>query len=218
VKTTDEERPELTGIPSDNGLHALIARCNSGDESAWEEFYAQYFGLVSAAVKKYSRNGSEEIEDTVQEIFTNLFRALKRYDPEKPLEAYILEIARRVRISRYRNASALKRGGADRWSESINAHDTRDEAGCLSVASPLENQESSLIRAQETHLLRKALRSLGEACRSLLSMRYYQGLSYKEIGDFLGTREATLRVQVQRCLSSLGRIYSRVAPQEEGNT
>jgi RNA polymerase sigma-70 factor, ECF subfamily len=199
-----------------NGLGALIRRCNCGDQSAWEELYAQYCGLVSSAVKKYVCAGSDEIDDLVQEIFARLFKALKQYDPEKPLEVYILEIARRVRISRYRNASALKRGGAERWSEPLDALGSRQEAGYISVASQNEDQESSLIRAQESHLLRRALQNLGDACRRLLTMRYYEELSYKEIEDSLGTREATLRVQVQRCLSSLGRIYSEGALQKEG--
>jgi RNA polymerase sigma factor (sigma-70 family) len=153
----------------------------------------------------------------VQEIFVHLFTALKRYDPEKPLEVYILEIARRVRISQYRTASAQKRGGTVPWAERVNALDAHEEAGYISVAAQADDQESSMIRAQESRLLKNALRSLGEACRKLLSMRYYQGLSYKEIGEFLGTREATLRVQVQRCVSALGRVYSRLTLQEEGN-
>jgi RNA polymerase sigma-70 factor, ECF subfamily len=206
----------MTDSRSGNGLGPLIARCNRGDQSAWEELYARYYGLISSAMKKYVYAGSDEIEDLVQEIFARLFDALKYYDPEKPFEVYILEIARRVRISRYRNASALKRGGADRWSEPLDALGSRQEAGYISVASQIEDQESSLIRAQETHLLRRALQGLGEVCRQLLSMRFYEGLSYKEIEDSLGTREATLRVQVQRCLTSLGRIYSRTALQEEG--
>ena len=35
------------------------------------------------------------------------------YEPSKSVEAYILEIARRVRISSYRKEAALKRGGGN---------------------------------------------------------------------------------------------------------
>ena len=84
--------------------------------------------------------------------FVNLFKALKQYDPGRPIETYILEIARRVRIGRYRKASAVKRAGnpvpVDFWGSD-------SERGFIAVASADENQEDSLIRAQEKGLLKK---------------------------------------------------------------
>ena len=154
----------------------------------------------------------------MQEIFIQLFDALRHYDPARSLEAYILEIVRRVRISRYRSMTAAKRGGADPEARRVDLHDGSDEAGYLSLAAAGTDQEAQLIRAQETHLLRKALDALSESCRKLLVLRYDQGLSYKEIAESLGLKEVTLRSQVQRCLSALGRIFTKTLPQEAGET
>jgi RNA polymerase sigma-70 factor (ECF subfamily) len=193
---------------------SLVARCNSGEKRAWEEFYARYSGMVSAAVRRMGRSEPDETEDTVQEVFLHLFKALEHYDPARSLEAYILEIARRVRISRYRHTAAAKRGGTNPRQIPIDAHDCHDTAQYVSVADSGQNQETQLIRAEQTRALRQALNLISETCRKLLALRYDQGLSYKEIGVILKEKEASLRVRVQRCLTSLGRSYAQLSPEE----
>ncbi|MBI4964953.1 MAG: sigma-70 family RNA polymerase sigma factor [Desulfomonile tiedjei] len=198
--------------PGDD-IRSLVARCNQGERQAWEEFYARYFGMVSAAVKRMSRSKPNETEDTVQDVFLHLFKALGKYDPSRSLEAYILEIARRVGITRYRHASAAKRGGTNPHHRQVDAHDSADRGQCVSVADDGQDQEALYIRAEETHLLRLALNLIGESCRELLGLRYDHGLSYKEIAMILNDKEASLRVRLQRCLASLGRNYSQLSSQ-----
>jgi RNA polymerase sigma-70 factor (ECF subfamily) len=205
---------ELSDPTGENYLRSLIVRCKQGDERAWDEFYARYFNMIAHAVKRYCRPGVDEVDDLIQEVFVNLFRSLKSYDVERPLEAYILEITRRVRISRFRQISALKRGGGNPGSVSVNVHDSAIESACLSVASSRYNQEEALAIAQERRVLRKAVLELSEDCRKLLSMRYEHDLSYIEMADRLGVREGTLRVRVRRCISKLAEIFSEVLPRE----
>jgi RNA polymerase sigma factor (sigma-70 family) len=195
-------------------IRTLVSRCNRGDKQAWEEFYAMYFNMVSAAVKRISRSEPDETEDTVQEVFIHLFKALKHYDPARSLEAYILEIARRVRISRYRYGAAAKRGGANPHPRNVNAHDSADGEQYVSIRSSNPNQEMQMIQAEEARMLRKALGLISEGCRELLRLRYDQGLSYQEVGEILRAKEGSLRVRVQRCLAALGRSYSRVSSGE----
>lgn len=205
----DQKRTETDYDPRE-----LINRCNRGDRQAWDEFYSRYFTMISRVARKYCSGGPAEAEEIVQEIFINLFKALRQFDPTKSVEAYILEIARRVTISRYRKSTALKRGGENSTHVPLNAHDSDREAGFISVRSTDDDQETSLIKAEREHLLRKALRGVSESCRKLLGLRYDRGLSYKEIASIMGVKEGALRVRVQRCLSTLGDVYSGLAPQE----
>ena len=195
-------------------IRSLVSRCNRGEKQAWEEFYAMYFNMVSAAVKRMSRSEPDETEDTVQEVFIHLFKALKHYDPARSLEAYILEIARRVRISRYRYGSAARRGGDNPHPRKVNAHDSADGEQYVSIRSSSPNQEMQMIQAEETRLLRQALGLISEGCRELLRLRYNQELSYKEVGEILNEKEGSLRVRVQRCLTALGRSYSQLSSGE----
>jgi RNA polymerase sigma-70 factor, ECF subfamily len=189
-----------------NGLQSLIERCNRGDKQAWEEFYTTYFGLVSSVARRYSSQ-AHDAEDIIQEVFLSLFGALKRYDPTRSIEAYILEIARRVRIGRYRKASAAKRAGNP---APLDVHGGDTEKEFIAMTSADEGQENLLIQAQEKERLRAALRAISQDCRELLELRYDRALSYKEIADILKTREVTLRSRLQRCLASLSKHYSKL--------
>jgi RNA polymerase sigma factor (sigma-70 family) len=195
----------------------LIDRCNRGDKQAWEEFYGRHVAMVSAAVRKHCAKDPSEAEDLCQEVFISLFKALRSYDPERSVQAYILEIVRRIGISRYRKDTAEKRGGRNPSPRPLKMLDEDDEGGYVAVTSPRDDQETSLIKAQESHLLRKALHALSENCRRLLGLRYDDGLSYSEISVLLGVKEATLRSQTQRCLSSLSTKYENLSPRAEGN-
>jgi RNA polymerase sigma-70 factor (ECF subfamily) len=199
---------------TDYDSQALIDRCNLGDRQAWEEFYSRYFAMISRVARKYCSAAPAEAEEIVQEIFLNLFKALRQFDPTKSVEAYILEIARRVTISRYRKSTAIKRGGKDSTHVPLSAHDNGREAGYISVRSADDDQETALIKAEREHMLRKALKGISESCRKLLGLRYDRGLSYREIATIMGVKEGALRVRVQRCLSNLNDVYSGLAPQE----
>jgi RNA polymerase sigma-70 factor, ECF subfamily len=190
---------------SEKDLDALVIRCNNGDKDAWEEFYVRFQPLVRYAVSKCLKSRSQDVDDVAQEVFIRLFSALRTFESGRSLEAYVLEIARRVAISDFRKTSAAKRGGG---SQEISMSNYEENPGSYAEHRDSDNQEKMLIRSEEESRLRNALRQLKENCRLLLSMRYELGLAYKEIAAKLGTNERALRVRVHRCLSTLGAIYS----------
>jgi len=184
---------------------ALVGRCNRGDEYAWEELYRRCLPLMHIAVKRFVPRTDNE--DIIQDVFIQIFKALKQYDPTRSLEAYIMEIARRVAIGYLRRASASKRGGL-KLAGLVNAQDEKRDQGFISLVGDMENQEKKLINAEEREHLRKAFKTLSDACKKLLELRYDAELSYQEISGILEIKEATLRVQAARCLSALARRYT----------
>lgn len=192
----------------------LVKRCNQGDGQAWEEFYGRYVGMISRVAKSYFKSSHEDADDLIQEVFVRLMNALKNFDATMSLEAYIIEIARRVRIERLRKAASLKRGGGHSRPLPISVHDCPEDQVRIVLASQTEDQEASLMKAQEAGILRQAILELSDGCRKVLALRYDEGLSYKEIAEKLALKEGTLRVRVQRCLSSLAGLYSKAAQQE----
>jgi RNA polymerase sigma-70 factor (ECF subfamily) len=212
--------PSMCRCPSVNShlknerSQELIARCNRGETEAWEELYARYYGKILCVVRRFARDGSDEAQDLVQEVFINLMKALKTFDDTRSPEAYILEIARRVGIGRFRKETAAKRGGDNPGHLLLDAHDGGQEEGRITIPSGAHDQETALRNAQERSLLRGALKRLSETCRELLELRYEKGLSYKEIAAQTNAKEGTLRVRVQRCLNALSTAYSE-SPQQE---
>jgi len=210
------ERALVSLREAPNELVSLVRRCNGGDEQAWEQFYGRYADLVSRVARRYSARAFRDPEDLVQEVFIHIFKALKNYDTSRPLDPFVLEITRNVCVSSLRRDAAEKRGGANPGRLSLNPHDSADEMGALVLPSDADNAETALMKAQEARQVRNALTRLSDACRRLLWLRYEWGLSYAEMSEASDVRQGTLRVQVLRCLSALGREYGRLVDREAG--
>lgn len=59
----------------------------------------------------------------------------------------------------------------------------------------------------ETKYLRKAMTELGEVCRKLLKMFYFEKMSLKNIGEKLGYAESVIKTKKYRCMLKLRENY-----------
>lgn len=183
---------------------ALVRRCLSGSEAAWNEFYNRYLGLVRSIVGRRHIASLRDDEDMVQSIFTSLIPALKNYDPAYSLSRFVCLVAERTCIQQYRLSGAAKR---DAETQPVDHHDG-GETGSRILQSTAPSPEQHLIQSDLRERLRVALRALGAACRELLKLRYFEELSYKEIAQRLGASENTLAVRAKRCLTELSAKFA----------
>ena len=62
----------------------LVAQVVQGDGAAFQILYDRYFGRVYAFVQRRLRNRAD-VEETVQEVFINVFSSIGSYRGEAPL-------------------------------------------------------------------------------------------------------------------------------------
>ena len=79
----------------------LIAGVLEGDEAAFEMLYERYFPRVYRFVQKRLNNRAD-VEDTVQDVFINVFNALGSFRGEAPFAAWILGVSRRTIAGRFK--------------------------------------------------------------------------------------------------------------------
>jgi RNA polymerase sigma-70 factor, ECF subfamily len=178
---------------------ALVRSCLNGSEAAWQEFYSRFIGLMRSVVKKRYILCKEDVEDVTQSAFVSLATALKNFDYEQSLPRFVCVVTERVAIDQYR-----KRRAARRNSEDETTHGTeggRDVA--LQIESGFDLPDEQMERAEMASRLGAALKELDTSCRELLTLRYLNDLSYKEISEMVGASENTLTVQTRRCLEKL---------------
>ncbi len=189
---------------SQDGL--LVRECLAGSEAAWQEFYSRFIGLMRSVVKKRYILCKEDVEDITQSAFVSLATALNNFDYEQSLPRFVCVITERVAIDEYRKRSAARRN-----SEAETSHETK---GARDIASQIECDrdlpDEQMERAEMASYLGAALKELDTSCRELLTLRYLNDLSYKEIAELVGASENTLTVQTRRCLEKL-RIKFREA-------
>lgn len=79
----------------------VIDRILSGDKAAFNELYDRYFGRVFSFVRRRIQNRADA-EETVQEVFINVFSSLDSYRREAPFGAWVLGVSRRTVASRFK--------------------------------------------------------------------------------------------------------------------
>ena len=79
----------------------LIARIRGGDEAAFQLVYERFFKRVYLFVDKRLRNPADT-EETVQEVFINVFNSLDSYRGEAPFAAWVFGLTRRTIAGRFK--------------------------------------------------------------------------------------------------------------------
>lgn len=191
---------ELSASTSYSAPVELIARCLDGEESAYATVYNLYAEMIYRLC--YSLLGhKEDAEEVLQDTFEYAFRKLERYDSGRAgFKTWLYQIA----ISRCRNKRRRK------WLPTLPFAKLRgEELEDRHAASP----DEALDLTEQQTFVWAAMRQLSSKQREVTVLRYYDGLTYSEIGDILSiptkTAESRMRLAHQRLkvlLSDDGRL------------
>lgn len=183
-----QEDAGLSG-PVEADTRELARRARDGDDRAFGELIRRYEGAVFGLALRITGSRAEA-EDAAQEAFLRAYRALPRFDPERPFGPWILKIAANRALSRA--------GRRKREAPLDEAAEVREEKGMETAQSEREDVER----------LRRAMADLAPADRMIISLKYDQGLKLAEIADILGVREGAAKVRLfrarERLMLSLG--------------
>lgn len=192
--------PENTELP-------LIDATNSTDEvlaRAAQDGNAASFGvLVGRFEPKLKRYGTKflresmDIEDMVQEIFIQAYRALKSYDPSQRFSPWIYRIAHNTFVNALRKKSRLPFFTID--FDSLVSHPHAEETA---------ERESE--QREMKAMVEKGLAEISESYREVLILYYQEELSYKEIADVLRVPVGTVGVRMRRAKAALAKVYSHM--------
>lgn len=160
----------------------LIARCLEQDEEAWRMLVGRYTSyLYSIAIRGFGI-GAEDAREVVQDSLLKLFEGLPGYRGEGEFRAWLRQIVRNCCV-----AHLQRRRATEPLDETL-----RDR-----------HQEETLERIERAFVLREAVRSLDEPCRQIISLFFFQGRHYNEIGTALAIPEGTVASRLARCLTKL---------------
>jgi len=192
--------PDPTVAPAPE-MDALIERCLSGDQTAWDVIVKQHWRKVfNLAYKFVGRH--DEAEDLTQDIFLKIFRALKTFDRRANFQTWLISISRNLCIDHYRSV----RKERETMARDVDASDL---APASKDRSPLGELEQ--VDLKET--IRVALAALPPALRQAVVLRDLQEFSYQEIADQLGLPEGTVKSRINRGRFELARQLRRIQAQ-----
>jgi RNA polymerase sigma-70 factor (ECF subfamily) len=176
----------------------LIARCLSGDQTAWDAIVRQNWRKVFNVAYKFVGK-HEEAEDLTQDIFLKIFKALATFDRRANFQTWIVSISRNLCIDHYRSVRKERMTIA-------REVDTNDLQPASTDRTPYAAAEHQDLRV----MLRQALQTLPETLRTAVVLRDLQELSYQEIADRLQLPEGTVKSRINRGRLELARQLKRL--------
>ncbi len=153
-------------------------RFAAGDERALEECQSRFGPMLLAYARRYV--GPNDAEDVVQRVMIEAWRGRSRYDPSRPLEAWLLAIVRRRAIDLLRTQKTAV-VGFDALRE-LSGEDGRQTAERFAWAFDV----------------RQALDELPEVQREALVLAYFGGLSQTEVATRVGAPLGTIKTRMAR--------------------
>ena len=91
--------PELVACPVADEI--LVERIRSGEQDAFGELYERYFTRIFHFVARRLRNRADT-EETVQEVFVNVFASIDSFRGEAPFGAWVFGLTRRTVAGRFK--------------------------------------------------------------------------------------------------------------------
>lgn len=178
-------QPATASQYADERSQALIARCLAGEEGAYAALYNEYAAMIYRLIYSTLQH-KEDAEEVLQDSFEYAFRRLDRYDANKSaFKTWLYQIA----VSRCRNKRRRKWLATFSLSQ-LSYHQVQDKS------TPAPDEVLSMNDRQRA--VWEALGQLSPKLRQTAVLRYYEGLSYAEIGAILNipakTAESRMRL------------------------
>jgi RNA polymerase sigma factor (sigma-70 family) len=160
----------------------LIDECKKGNQKAQFELYKLYYkSMYSVSFRIVNDEG--EAEDIMQESFLKAFRKIDTYKGEVSFGAWLKKIV----VNRSLDHLKKKRVKFEEvTSRTLQLMDDADDYGEVDVES-----------------IKKAIQSLPDGYRTVLSLYLIEGYDHDEISQILGISNAASRTQYSRAKSKL---------------
>jgi RNA polymerase sigma-70 factor, ECF subfamily len=173
----------------------LVISAQGGDRAAQKSIYKLYRERVHNLVF-YSLGDAVFAEDVAQAIFLKIFRALPEFRFESSLATWIYRIALNECMNQNRRTGA-QYVPLDAILGSGDEIDT-------TLLPDLEHE-----RSQRQEIIQQAVLELSPKLRTVVVLKYVEGLSYEEIAEVLDCSIGTVGSRLSRALSGL---ESRLRP------
>lgn len=166
----------------------LVARCLDGDEAAWESLVREYGSLVWTVARKAGLS-DEDAADVYQTVWRIAVEDLSRVRRAERVGAWLARTTHFQAMRLIRSYCTSRKALAK-----LPGRETDGEV-----------PDDMLARLEERQRVARAFAELGERCRELLRLLYYEQPrpAYRVIADELGMRVGSIGPTRARCLQRL---------------
>ncbi len=170
----------------------LLENFRRRETGAFTEIYDKYSSALYGITVKIVRSDTVA-QDVLQEAFVKIWQCADQYDPEKgTLFTWLLNITRRTAIDKIRSAGYRRITTVDSISETKPGDWFEQNQGL-----------------NPDHIGVKALvdRRLEEKYRQVIDLLYFQGMTQKEVQEYLGIPLGTVKSRTRIAMRKLRDLF-----------
>ena len=164
-------------------------RFKEGDLNAFQLIYDGFLSNLYAYGSKLAP-GFDLLDDCIQELFLEIYTHRKNLKNPENLEYYLLTALRRIIFHKIKRETRF-----------TNLEGNLTKAFLFELE--LDNYENEDFKEERIKVVKNALAELNTSQREILYLKFYNNLSYIEIGELLGVRPDSAKKQVYRIIEHL---------------
>ncbi|WP_434686547.1 sigma-70 family RNA polymerase sigma factor [Pseudanabaena minima] len=174
---------------------ALIHQIANGDQASLSLLYDRYSRVIYAIAYRILKS-SEESEEIVLDVFTQVWKIAKNYNPQKArVDTWLFMLTRSRALDRLRNQARLDKV--------VNASED-----ALTMHWQTDSPENDAMIQERSIYIKSCLDNLPAEQRLALELAYFSGLSHSEIaaktGISLGTVKTRIRLGLKKLREMIG--------------
>lgn len=157
--------------------------------------YERYEERLLRYIQRITKVSKEQAQDILQEAFIKIWQNLHGFDPKLKLSSWIYRIVHNETISSWRRKKSFGKDQKVVLSENL--------------PSELEGEFSAAMEINRKEIrVHKILNLLPITYRTILLLKYFEGMSYQEISDVLRIPEGTVAAQLNRAKIRFSKLAS----------
>lgn len=177
----------------------LMARVVKGDTQSlgvlFERYQQPLFGFLYRLL-----NDRTVAEDLLQDTFFRIYDRRRTYRVGMKFSTWMFTIAKNLTTDYFKHSARREMP----VSQMTTDDDEKEVEHFVEPSDVVEDWQ----RAELVHAVRQAVHSLPEDQRTIIVLREYQGLSYRDIAAIVGCSEEAVRVRAHRARQALKRLLA----------
>jgi RNA polymerase sigma-70 factor (ECF subfamily) len=139
-------------------------------------------------------------EDLTQDVFARVFASRREYRPAAKFSTWLWRVALNRCYDELRQAQ--------RWNEYPLLTESEENASALleTMTTSAPPPDGAAVENERAELVRQALLRLPESYRSVVVLRHYHDLKFREVAEVLEIPEGTVKSRMAEAMTQLHRI------------
>ena len=177
----------------------IIEKIVQGQEDLYKLIIDKYKNKVFAIIYSFCGQTSDS-EDIAQNVFIKIFKALPKFKFESEFSTWMYRIVinEAITISKKKKHNVVPLD--------INNVDDEEQSSLIDFLKSDDNTEEQLVKHELQTTVQKAMNSLKDNYKTVLTLRDIEDYSYEEIAEILNVSTEVVKVWIFRARTRLKEI------------